>query len=258
MKLKCLAVVSATLLSTTALAETIKVGVTGGPHAKIMEVVKVEAAKAGLDIKIVEFSDYIEPDAALARGDIDANSYQNQPFLDQQISDRGYKIVSIAKTVMFPMGIYSKTVRSLADLPRGAQIGIPNDQTNGGRALLLLQYAGVVKLDPSKGLKPTPLDITQNPKEIKIVEIEALQLPRRLDDLAAAAINTNYAITAGLTPGKDAIDVDGTDSAYANVLVVQLKDKDKPWVEKLIAAYHSDAVRGFVDRNCQKAAVPSW
>jgi D-methionine transport system substrate-binding protein len=149
-------------------------------------------------------------------------------------------------------------VRSLADLPRGAQIGIPNDPTNGGRALLLLQYAGVVKLDPSKGPKPTPLDITQNPKEIEIVEIEALQLPRRLDDLAAAAINTNYAITAGLTPAKDAIDVDGTDSAYANVLVVQLKDKDKPWVEKLIAAYHSDAVRAFVDRNCQKAAVPSW
>lgn len=258
MKLTFLAVAVAALLSTGASAETIKVGVTGGPHAEIMEAVKAEAAKSGLDIKIVEFADYIQPNAALAQGDLDANSYQHQPFLDQQVADRGYKITSVAKTVVFPMGIYSKKVKSLAELPNGAQIGIPNDPTNGGRALLLLQDAGVFKLDPSKGLKSTPLDITENPKKIRIVEIEAPQLPRTLDDLAASAINTNYALTAGLTPSKDAIILDGADSAYVNVLAVQTKDKDKPWVQKLIAAYHSDAVKSFIDQKYQKAAIPAW
>jgi len=258
MRFKLLAVAVAALLSTAASAETIKIGVTGGPHAEIMEVVKAEAAKAGLELKIVEFSDYIQPNAALAQGDLDANSYQHQPFLDQQIADRGYKIVSVAKTVVFPMGIYSKKLKSLADLPAGAQIGIPNDPTNGGRALLLLQTAGVLKLDPTKGIKATPLDIVENPKKVKIVEIEAPQLPRTLDDLAASAINTNYALTAGLVPSKDAIILDGADSAYVNVLAVQTKDKDKPWVAKLIAAYHSDAVKAFIDQKYQKAAIPAW
>jgi len=262
MKLTFLAVALAGLLSTQlshgASAETIKIGVTGGPHAEIMEAVKTEAAKSGLDLKIVEFSDYIQPNAALAQGDLDANSYQHQPFLDQQIADRGYKIVSVAKTVVFPMGIYSKKVKSLKDLPTGAQIGIPNDPTNGGRALLLLEQAGVFKLDPTKGLKSTPLDIVSNPRKVKIVEIEAPQLPRTLDDLSASAINTNYALTSGLTPSKDAIILDGADSAYVNVLAVQIKDKDKPWVAKLIAAYHSDAVKAFIDAKYQKAAIPAW
>ena len=263
MKFKYLALAAAALVSTMlvsggASAETIKVGVTGGPHAEIMEAVKAEAAKAGLDIKIVEFADYIQPNAALAQGDLDANSYQHQPFLDQQVADRGYKIVSVAKTVVFPMGIYSKKIKSLADLPNGAQIGIPNDPTNGGRALLLLEQAGVFKLDPSKGLKSTPLDITENPKKVKIVEIEAPQLPRTLDDLAASAINTNYALTSGLTPAKDALVLDGADSAYVNVLAVQAKDKDKPWVRQLIAAYHSDAVKKFIDQKYQKSAIPAW
>jgi D-methionine transport system substrate-binding protein len=258
MKLKILAAALVALLSGAASAETIKLGVTGGPHAEIMEVVKAEAAKSGLDIKIVEFSDYIQPNAALAQGDLDANSYQHQPFLDQQIADRGYKIVSVAKTVVFPMGIYSKKVKSLADLPVGAQIGIPNDPTNGGRALLLLEQAGVFKLDPTKGLKASPLDIVSNPKKVKIVEIEAPQLPRTLDDLSASAINTNYALTSGLTPSKDAIILDGADSAYVNVLAVQIKDKGKPWVQKLIAAYHSDSVKAFIDTKYQKAAIPAW
>jgi D-methionine transport system substrate-binding protein len=264
MKLKHLALALAALLSTPLLwttaaeAETIKVGVTGGPHAEIMEAVKAEAAKSGLDIKIVEFADYIQPNAALAQGDLDANSYQHQPFLDQQVADRGYKLVSVAKTVVFPMGLYSKKIKTLAEIPNGAQIGIPNDPTNGGRALLLLEQAGVFKLDPTKGLKSTSLDIIDNPKKVKIVEIEAPQLPRTLDDLTGAVINTNYALTAGLSPSKDAIVLDGTASAYANVLAVQVKDKDKPWVRTLIAAYHSDSVKAFIDTKYQKAAIPAW
>jgi D-methionine transport system substrate-binding protein len=243
---------------TAASTETIKVGVTAGPHAEIMEAVKAEAAKTGLDIRIVVFPDFIQPDAALAHGDLDANSYQHQQFLDQQIADHGYKLVSVARTVMFPMGIYSKQVRSLANLPTGAKIGIPNDPTNGSRALLLLQAAGVVNLDSSKGLKPSPFDIIRNPQQIKIVKIEASQLTGRLVDLAAAAINTNYAIFAGLTPSKDAIILDGANSAYVNVLAIQIKDKDKPWVRKLIASYHSNIVKAFIENKYQKAAIPDW
>ena len=258
MKLKFLAIAAAALLSTAASAETIKVGVTGGPHAEIMEAVKAEAAKSGLDIKIVEFADYIQPNAALAQGDLDANSYQHQPFLDQQIGDRGYKIVSVAKTVVFPMGIYSKKFKSLADLPNGAQIGIPNDPTNGGRALLLLQQAGVFKLDPSKGLKSTPLDIVENPKKLKIVELDAAQIPRSLNDVDAAAINTNFAMEAGLKPKQDAIAIEDPKGPYVNIIAIREADRNKPWVAKLVAAYHSPEVKQFVDSKFGGSVITAW
>ncbi|MCS6474225.1 MetQ/NlpA family ABC transporter substrate-binding protein, partial [Burkholderia thailandensis] len=139
-------------------AETIKVGVTGGPHAQIMDVVKKVAAKSGLDIRVVEFSDYVQPNAALASGDLDANSYQHDPYLQAQVKDRGYKLIKVADTVTFPMGIYSKRVKSLAELKPGARVAVPNDPTNGGRALLLLQKQGLLKLRADAGLKATPLD----------------------------------------------------------------------------------------------------
>src|ERR1700761_6421685 len=140
--------------------DTIKVGVTGGPHAELMDVVKNVAAKSGLNIKIVEFSDYVQPNAALAGGDLDANSYQHNPYLEAQVKDRGYKLIRVADTITFPMGIYSKKFKTLAELPAGAKIAVPNDPTNGGRALLLLQKQGLIKLRADAGLKATPLDIT--------------------------------------------------------------------------------------------------
>lgn len=141
----------------------IKVGVTGGPHAQIMEQVKKVAAKDGLNIQVVEFSDYIQPNAALAAGDLDANSYQHLPYLEAQIKDRGYKFAHVAYTVTFPMGVYSKKIKSLDQLKQGARVGVPNDPTNGGRGLLLLQAKGLIKLRPDAGLKATPLDIVENP-----------------------------------------------------------------------------------------------
>src|SRR5262245_52127580 len=176
----------------------IKIGATAGPHSQILEQVKKVAERDGLKLQIVEFSDYIQPNAALAAGDLDANSYQHKPFLDQQVKDRGYKITSVAYTVNFPIGVYSKKIKSLKDLKEGARFGIPNDPTNGGRALLLLQDQGLIKLNPGAGLKATPLDVVENPKKLKFVELEAAQLPRTLADLDAAAINTNFAIPAGL------------------------------------------------------------
>jgi D-methionine transport system substrate-binding protein len=236
----------------------IKVGVTGGPHAQIFEQVKKVAEKDGLKIQIVEFSDYVQPNAALAAGDLDANSYQHKPYLDAQVKDRGYKIVSVAYTVNFPIGIYSRKVKSLKDLKEGAKFGIPNDPTNGGRVLLVLQDQGLVKLKPGAGLKATPLDIIENPKKLKFVELDAAQLPRSLDDLDAAAINTNFALSAGLNPGKDAIAQENAKSPYVNLLAVREADKDKPWVAKLVKAYHSDEVRKFIQTEFKGSVIAGF
>ena len=236
----------------------LKVGVTAGPHAQIFEQVKKIAEKDGLKIQIVEFSDYIQPNAALASGDLDLNSYQHKPFLDQQVKDRGYKIVSVGNTVNFPIGIYSKKVKSLADLKEGAKVGIPNDPTNGGRVLLVLQDKGLVKLKPEAGLKATPLDVVDNPKKIRFVELDAAQLPRSLDDLDAAAINTNFALQAGLNPAKDAIAQESAKSPYVNLLAVREQDKDKPWVAKLVKAYHSEEIRQYVQTEFKGAVLSGF
>ena len=236
----------------------IKIGVTAGPHAQIMEQVKKVAEKDGLKIQIVEFSDYVQPNAALAAGDLDANSYQHKPYLDQQVKDRGYKIVPAAFTVNFPIGLYSKKVKSLDELKEGAKFGIPNDPTNGGRVLLVLQDKGLIKLRPEAGLKATPLDVTSNPKKIRFVELDAAQLARSLDDLDASAINTNFALSAGLQPGKDAIAQESAKSPYVNIIAVREQDKDKPWVATLVKAYHSDAVRQFVKTEFKGAVLTSW
>ena len=161
---------AAGLISAPAMAEDqIKMGVTAGPHAEIMEQVKKLLEKDGVKMKVIEFTDYIQPNAALAAGDLDANSYQHQPYLDAQIKDRGYKFVSVGSTITFPMGVYSKKIKSLNDLKPGARVGVPNDPTNGGRALLVLQAKGVIKLKADAGLKATPLDIVENPKNRKSV-----------------------------------------------------------------------------------------
>ncbi|EJL84964.1 lipoprotein, YaeC family [Herbaspirillum sp. CF444] len=252
--------VAASLVSAPALAQDkpIKIGATGGPHAEILEQVKKLAEKDGLKLQIVEFSDYIQPNAALAAGDLDANSYQHQPYLDAQVKDRGYKLVSVGTTITFPMGVYSKKIKSLKDLKNGARIGVPNDPTNGGRALLLLQAQGVIKLKPDAGLKATPLDIIDNPKKVKIVELDAAQLPRSLDDFDAAAINGNFAESAGLSPTKDGIAIEAAKGPYVNVIAVRVEDKDKPWVAKLIKAYHSPEIKKFVIEKYKNSVVTSW
>jgi D-methionine transport system substrate-binding protein len=236
----------------------LKIGVTAGPHAQILEQVKKLAEKQGLKIQVVEFSDYIQPNAALAAGDLNANSYQHKPFLDQQIKDRGYKLVNVGYTVNFPIGIYSKKFKKLADLPEGARFGIPNDPTNSGRVLLVLQDQGLIKLKPEAGLKATPLDITSNPKKLRFVELDAAQLPRSLDDLDASAINTNYALQAGLQPQRDAIAQESAKSPYVNLIAVREQDKDKPWVAQLVKLYQSDEIRKYVLAEFKGAVLPSF
>ena len=235
----------------------LKIGVTAGPHAQIFEQVKKIAEKDGLKIQIVEFSDYVQPNAALAAGDLDANSYQHKPYLDLQIKDRGYKFASVGYTVNFPIGLYSKKVKSLNELKEGARFGIPNDPTNGGRVLLTLQDKGLIKLRPEAGLRATPLDVIENPKKIKFVELDAAQLPRSLDDLDASAVNTNFALSAGLNV-KDAIAQESAKSPYVNILVVREQDKDKPWVAKLVKAYHSDEIRKFIQTEFKGAVLAGF
>ncbi|RYF27357.1 MAG: MetQ/NlpA family ABC transporter substrate-binding protein [Comamonadaceae bacterium] len=255
-----LALALAAGFSTGALAQDkpLKVGVTAGPHAQIFEQVKKVAEKDGLKIQIVEFSDYVQPNAALSAGDLDANSYQHRPYLDAQVKDRGYKIVQAAYTVNFPIGLYSKKVKKLEDLKDGARFGIPNDPTNGGRVLLVLQDKGLIKLKDGAGLKATPLDVTSNPKKLKFVELDAAQLARSLDDLDAAAINTNFALSAGLNPAKDAIAQESAKSPYVNILAVREADKDKPWVSKLVKAYHSEEVRTFIQTEFKGSVLAGW
>ncbi len=251
-------VLSAALAPAMAQDKPLKIGVTAGPHAQIFEQVKKVAEKDGLKLQIVEFSDYIQPNAALAAGDLDLNSYQNKPFLDQQIKDRGYKIVNVGYTVNFPIGLYSKKVKKLEDLKEGAKFGIPNDPTNGGRVLLVLQDKGLIKLKADVGLKATILDVVENPKKLKFVELDASQLARSLDDLDAASINTNFALQAGLQPGKDSIAQESAKSPYVNLLAVREQDKDKPWVAKLVKAYQSEEVRKFVLAEFKGAVIPSF
>lgn len=238
--------------------ETVRIAVTAGPHAQIAEVARQVAARDGLTLKIVEFQDYIQPNAALDAGDVDANSYQHLPFLESQIKARGYKISAVGYTVTFPMGFYSKRVKSLDALPAGAKVGIQNDPSNSGRALQLLAKYGAIKLKPTAGIGATVQDVTDNPKKLQIVQVEAAQLPRSLDDLDAAAINTNYAVQAGLVPTKDAIAIEDAKNPYANLLAVRTADKDKPWVPKLVKAFQSPEVKKLVEGSFSGSLVPAF
>jgi D-methionine transport system substrate-binding protein len=252
------ALLSLAALPAAAQTQTLRIGVTPGPHAQILEVVKPIAAQKGLDIKIVEFSDYVVPNEALSSGELEANSFQHQPYLDNQKENRGYKIETAATTVNFPIGIYSKKHKSFDALPTGASVAIPNDPTNGGRALLLLQDKGLIKLKDGVGFKPTILDVTANTKNLKFTEIDAAQAPRVLDDVDAAVINTNYATQAGLDPVKDALTREDPKGPYVNIIAVRAVDKDKPWVKALVESYHSPEVKKFVDEKFKGAVLTSW
>ena len=231
------------LMATSLMAEQIKVGVSPGEHAEIMEEVARVAEPMGLEIDVVEFSDYVVPNQALADGDIEANSFQHVPYLEAQMKDRGFALAVVGNTITTPMGIYSDKITDIAALEEGATFGIPNDPTNGGRALLVLQQLGMIKVDPAAGLVPTVLDITENPKDLSFKELDAAQLPRSLADLDAALINTNYAIASGLSPKEDSIAMESADNPYVNVIAVQKGNEDAPWVKTLLEAYHSDEIK---------------
>ena len=264
MRLRHSLAVFATILGfagTSAMAQDaeLKVGVTVGPHAQIGEVVQQVAAKQGLKVKLIEFSDFIQPNAALDAKELDVNIYQHKPFLESQNKARGYKLVPVATAVVQQMGIYSKRVKSLDDLPQGGKVAIPNDPTNGARALLVLQAAKLIKLKDGVTVTASIFDIAENPKNLKFVEIEAAQLPHSLKDVDAAAVNSAYAIPAGLSPAKDALVLESKDAPFAAVVIAAREDnKNDPRIARFIKAYQSDEVKAFVAKKFPGAYTTSW
>ncbi|MCD0420316.1 MetQ/NlpA family ABC transporter substrate-binding protein [Rubrivivax sp. JA1024] len=239
-------------------AETIRVGVTAGPHAEILDVVKKVAAERGLDIKPIEFTDYVVPNQALAQKELEANSFQHEPYLKAQVAKTGWTIVKVANTIASPQGVYSVKVKALADLKQGATVAIANDPSNGARGLQILALHGLIKLKDGVGATATVADITDNPKKLKFVELDAAQLPRSLQDVDLVSINNNYAVQAGLDPSKDALARETIEGPWVNIIAVREEDKDKPWVKQLIDAYHSDPVKQFVETRFKGTYIPAW
>jgi D-methionine transport system substrate-binding protein len=249
---------AAALTSAAAQAGEISVAATAVPHAELLEFVKPALAKEGVDLKIKVFTDYVQPNVQVAEGRLDANFFQHQPYLDEFNASRGTQLVSIAGVHVEPFGAYSSKIKKLDELSEGAQVVIPNDATNGGRALLLLQKAGVIKLKADAGITATVKDIAENPKGIKVRELEAATLPRVLAQVDLALINTNYALEAGLNPTKDALVIEGSDSPYVNILVTTSEKKDNADLQKLAKALHTPEVKKFIADKYKGAVVPAF
>lgn len=235
--------------------KVLKIGATAVPHAEILEQAKPILAKEGINLEIVVFNDYVQPNMALHDGEIDANYFQHQPYLDEFNKEHNFDLKSVGGVHLEPMGIYSKKIKSLKDLPNGATIAIPNDPTNGGRALLLLQKNGIIKLKDNSTLTATVNDIVANPKNVVIKEVDAAQLPRTLDDIDAAVINTNYAIEGGLNPMKDALAIEDSTSPYVNIVVVRKDEVDDPKIKKLMEVLQSQDIKDFIHNKYQGAII---
>ncbi|MEY9980616.1 MetQ/NlpA family ABC transporter substrate-binding protein [Lysinibacillus sp. RC79] len=236
----------------------IVVGVTSGPHEQIAEVAAKVAKENGLEVELKTFSDYVLPNTSLAEGDLDVNSYQHKPFLETFNKDHNTDLVPVGKTILNPLGIYSEKYKSLDEVPDGATFGLPNDPTNGARALFVLQEAGYIKLKDGTGLTASIRDVEENKKNLKFIELEAAQIPKQLSEVDVAAINTNFALDAGINPKKDSILLESTDSPYVNYIVVRAENKDDPTIKKFIEAYQSDEVRKFIEEKFQGSVIPSW
>jgi D-methionine transport system substrate-binding protein len=254
---KLIAAVAA-LAAFSAQAESLSVAATAVPHAEILEFVKPALAAEGVELNIKVFTDYVQPNVQVAEKRLDANFFQHQPYLDEFNKSRSTELVSVAGVHVEPFGAYSSQHKSLADLPQGANVVIPNDATNGGRALLLLQKAGVISLKPEAGILATPKDIVENPKAIKVRELEAATLPRVLTQVDLALINTNYALEAKLNPTQDALVIEGSDSPYVNILVARPDNKDSVAMQKLAKALNSAEVKAFIEEKYQGAVVPAF
>lgn len=239
----------------------IKVGITSGPEQEIAEVAKkVAKEKYNLEVELVSFNDYVVPNEALNNGDIDANAFQHAPYLNEQSKQRGYKLAVVGNTFLYPIVAYSKKIKNISQLQNGSTVVIPNDPTNGGRSLLLLQKNGLVKLKEGIGLLPKVTDIVDNPKQLKIVEIEAPQLPRVLDDkeVVIAIINNNFAAQAGLDEAKFGIFKEDKDSPYVNLVVSRDDNKNDEKVKNFLKAYQSDEVVKKAEEIFKGGAVKGW
>lgn len=239
-------------------AETLTIAATAVPHAEILEFIKPTLAAEGVDLKIRVFTDYVQPNVQVAEKRLDANYFQTKPYLDEFNKGKGTNLQTVIGVHIEPFGAYSSKHKSLAAIPNGANVAIPNEASNGGRALLLLAKSGLITLkDPTNPLSSLR-DIASNPKNLKFREIEAATLPRILDQVDLALINTNYALDAKLDPTKDALAIEDANSPYVNYLVARPDNQDSPAMKKLAAALTSSAVREFIARQYKGAVLPAF
>jgi D-methionine transport system substrate-binding protein len=240
----------------------VKVGVTGEIYQDIWGPAITELAAEGIDVELISFSDYTLPNAALDAGEVDLNTFQHYNYLNNEIKTKGYKITAIADTFLASMSVYSKKIENLGELKKGDKIAIPNDVINTGRALLVLQGAGIVKVDPGKGNTPETTDVTSNPLEIEFVPVDAAQVPSLLPDVAVGVINGGYAVDFGLNPSKDAIFYDDLsfykDKGYVNIVAARTADKDSEVFKRIVEAFHSDAVKRVLADKFKGSLLPVW
>lgn len=238
--------------------KAIKVGIMAGEDEDVWRVVTAEGAKRGLTIETVIFNDYTQPNEALERGEVDANAFQHKPYLDNQIKQQGYHITPVGYTGVWPIGLYSKKHKTTAELPEGAAIGVPNDPSNEGRALRVLQDEGLIKLKPDAGILATVVDIVDNPKKLEIKELDAGVVGRSIDDLDGAVVNTDWALKAGLAPEDRIAQEKIADNPYRNFIAVKIDNENAPWVKELVASYQNPAVKAEFDKVYKGTGVSAY
>ncbi|WP_300361584.1 MetQ/NlpA family ABC transporter substrate-binding protein [Fusobacterium sp.] len=246
------------LLGNLSFSKTLKVGTSPVPQGEILEIIKPELAKKGIDLKIIEFNEYVTPNLALADGELDANFFQHIPYLEKFKEERKLKISSVGDVMVAPIGVFSLKHKSLDELKKGGIIAIPSDPSNGGRALILLHKAGIITLNDPTNLYVTEFDIVENPKKLKFKSIEAPQLPRILRDVDAAVINGNYAIQSGLSLKKDALLVEGKDSPYINIVAARDEDLNNPDIKAFVDELRTEKVKKFIDEKYQGALITTF
>lgn len=247
------------ILTTTLFAGTLKLGTSSYPGVDIFNLIKDDLKSQGVELEIIEMNDYVTPNLALADGAIDVNSFQHIQYLNQFCEDKKLDLVSAGETYLVPLGLYSKKYTRLEDIPAKSTIAIPNDPTNSGRALLMFHEAGLIKLADPTNLLATEFDIVENPKKLKFKLIEAPQLPRVIDDVAACIINGGYAVEAGYIPTKDAILLeDPSKSPYVNVFAVRKGDENREDIKILVKTYQSDKVKTYILEKFKGGFIPVW
>ena len=238
---------------------TLKIGATPVPHAEILEEIKPDLKEKGITLEVIEFNDYVQPNIALNDKELDANFFQHEPYLNDFVKEhKDVKLKNAGGVHIEPMGIYSKKIKDLKELADGATVSIPNDPTNGGRALLLLQKAGLLKLKDGVNEMATVQDIAENPKNLNIQEVEAAQLPRTLEDVDISIINTNFAMNADLNPMKDALFIEDKTSPYVNIIAVRDGDENREEIKTLLSVIKTDKVKKFIEEKYKGAIVPAF
>ncbi|WP_265437088.1 MetQ/NlpA family ABC transporter substrate-binding protein [Aeromonas media] len=250
--------VAAIIAGYASAGETIRLGIMSGEDEDVWAVASAQAKKQGLNIELVKFNDYILPNEALENGEIDANAFQHKPYLDNQVKSRGYHIVPVGNTAVWPIGLYSKKFNAVSTLPKGAIIGVPNDPSNEGRALRVLASAGVIKLRPGSGILATTTDIIDNPRKLQIRELDTGIIGRSVDDLDAAVVNTDWALKSGLSQQQRIYSETADENPYNNFIAVKSGNESAPWVKTLVASYQNEAVKAALDKYYKGTAIPAW